>query len=356
MENGLLHNKPFIIEPISTPNKNITSTYDKKEESYLVNSKYKFPQYTFNSIVGIITEKKFILYKPNDKKVETELLFANIELYYDKFEKHLINTSAPFIFRKLESELVHFIKSHCNPLNLFIQLIFSDFYTKDQIIILVDLFLKVCGFRGIQLLQIGFCIGIKLRKSTLALEYVNHITGYTFIDDYTTVDSFCTDNIVSIIPNISLADNEDIADEFCRLKTLNYNNKFSCKKCDVKEDSIDKIYKHLERDHKIKDNTQEWVYELKNKSFNELIEFIFTNKLKKLENNKYTVQLNFDTTNNIISESNTSINYIIIQPKDLLSSAIIFKELDTSKELWLTDKEWEIGRKRILKEKVLFYI
>ena len=48
MENGLLHNKPIIIEPISTPNKNITSTYDKKEESYLVNSKYKFPQYRRN--------------------------------------------------------------------------------------------------------------------------------------------------------------------------------------------------------------------------------------------------------------------------------------------------------------------
>ncbi|KAM0677767.1 hypothetical protein BDAP_001616 [Binucleata daphniae] len=39
-----------------------------------------------------------------------------------------------------------------------------------------------------------------------------------------------------------------------------------------------------------------------------------------------------------------------------IRGAFAFVTLDCSKEMWMTDKEWQSGRLRILKEKLLFYI
>ena len=355
--------RPLVIETISVANKNVTSTYDKREESYLIPSKYKYEEYIKEEheiVTGIFLENEFVLVEHEIKKKPNMTYKEELEyLAENKFKYTHINyteiganyTEAKI--RNIESILSREINKHINPHKTHLQLIIIDFIQKDEIISLIDIFINTCGFKCIQIIPMGVLIAIKLREPSCAFVYYkdNMKLGYVFMDDFALLDT----KICEYAHKISnKADNEDVADEFTRLKTINYLNKFTCVKCDYYEDIAEKIRKHLEKDHKIKEKYDEFIFELKDEnSFEDLVKYLYSSKKKRIDDNCYNVQINYNKLNDDVSTSDKTLHITL---EDISTGAFTLKELETSKELWLTNKEWELGRLRTLKEKILFYI
>lgn len=103
----------FVIEPITVANKNVTSFYDKKDVSFLVNEKYKFTKYfnekTDKMAMCFFTEEKMVF-------VEHEIQFSSTMTEKEEVEFYTKNnhtvTEIDFsfsidhlFFRKVESIL-----------------------------------------------------------------------------------------------------------------------------------------------------------------------------------------------------------------------------------------------------------
>ncbi|ORD94010.1 hypothetical protein ECANGB1_1251 [Enterospora canceri] len=332
--------KTLVIEPITTPNKNITSFFDKKEISYLVNVNHKYPTYSFEKVYGILFETKLILYsKTKEMPVVTEEQISSL------YTEQTIEFESSD-FRSIEALLSTKIRQFLKPCNSSISLAISDFFNKDQVVQLVDLFLNTLQFRAIQLNSFGLLAAIKLREPNLAIKYAGESKQFVFIEEFTVIESFTDSKCYQWLDDTSMADNEDVADEFSRLKTINYANKWCCQRCCFYEDTEDKIIKHIEKDHKCPNSKEYFEYVNNDNDFDKMVEYIYLGKQKKIEGNTRIIDLN----------TNYETDSTKISPFDLLVSGVVFNELDASKETWLTDKEWAVARIRLLKEKILFYI
>lgn len=361
----------YVINPILVPNKNATSFYDKKDVSYLIPNKYKYNEYfkeTDDTIIFIFAEDVLFVVK-HTIKYKSGMSEEEETDYFTKNEHEIIEKI------QLDSEkicsdgyLINLLKniSTVKSENTFVQLVFSDFYNRNSIIYLIDIFLKKCSFKGIHLVTFGMLLSIKLRQGIAAFKIFygksEKCTGFVFMDDFSVMKTALLEKDKFILNN-NLFNNEDtnydIADEFNILKSIDYNNKYRCTKCDCFEETEEKVVKHIEKEHKLKEISEikENIFELTNtQDFEQLTKYLYSKK-KKVGENIYEVRLLFDFNKEGSDkkvEANT--NKIDVTLADLIEEAFILRNLEVGKELWLTDKEWEIGRVRILKEKVLFYI
>lgn len=239
--------------------------------------------------------------------------------------------------------------------------------------------------KGIQILTYGFLVAMKLREPTLALKIkytknnmnkkdsnlsitddnntlISDNLNYVFVDDYTILESIEIPRKEKSLNTIFKHEiNYDIADEINKLKSINYENTFTCRLCDFYEKEEEKIIKHIEKEHKIEETTvKENVVELKDRyDFIQLTNYLYCNK-KKIHEKCFEIEIcenDFERSKNVNEKLSGDTNKTMaLNVGDLIYEAFTLRDLEISKELWIADKEWEIGRIRLLKEKVLFYI
>ncbi|KAL6120899.1 hypothetical protein NUSPORA_02292 [Nucleospora cyclopteri] len=369
---SLKNTSTISLETLTIPNKNINSYFDKKDETFVISPNYKFPSYSFEVATILLTNDFLVIKFKDEEKIVKILEYEN----FCQYEAFLARTIRDNLIERQntsnEEGEIKKIKHTKNKPNhdLFIQLIFDSFMGRDDLIAHVDLFLNTLQLKGIQLLPTSICIALHLKQPNVCLNFMKEeeSEGFAFVEDFTMIDSYLLGNKKRISDNFVkhdkynkvIADNEDFAEEFSRLKTMNPDCNFSCRKCDTKEESEKAISKHITKDHKhlfgktkdISDDLiKQYYYEYKNMNdFSSRIEFIFTSKMKKVENSTYYVEL-IDKGEDKQEKKQLEISFA-----SLIKAAEDFRNLETSKEMWLTDKEWERARLRLLKEKILFYI
>lgn len=355
-----------VLTPITTPNKYIQSYFMRTDQSYYVSSSDRHIDNNNLSTTVIIDNN--IIYV-DDIKIETDCIFSNsfkncggnydvgISVMRDKIYSILLDGIKQSISKNNMND-------NCIG-NYSVKLIFSDFFGRSTIILLIDIFINQLGFKEILLLPLSLSLSMALSVNNCAFLYKN---GFSFIDDFVLVDSHIfKDTVKSDTKDISgncvnteriIADDEDFVEEFSRLKPYDDSVKYSCLECSVQEISEERIIMHIEKEHSGKEPVSAlWFlytdsdnYET---AFENRIKFIFSaEKASKIKSNIYLM----DTDLNYNKESFEG----AIPVEDIYGTASkgleLFAALECSKDCWLTAAEWRATRIRALKEKLLFFI
>lgn len=81
----------------------------------------------------------------------------------------------------------------------------------------------------------------------------------------------------------------------------------------------------------------------------------FLNLYVKKENLKDNIVICSENLIDKLAERNKEINFIDINKADVRKGAASLLNIELSKDLWMTDKEWNASQLRVLKEKLLFH-
>ncbi|KAI5170364.1 hypothetical protein PAEPH01_1371 [Pancytospora epiphaga] len=344
-----------ILEPITTPNKNIQSYFMRTDHSYYVPESQKHANLSvdYPSVAIVIDNSSVSIHhsKPGTQidansinRLECD---AVLLCRYNLGKYHSAEKCADVLYKVLYG----YIKGIIAPRESIVQLIFCDFLSRTEIISMIDILLNQLGFRSIMLLPLSLAASFSFTQGNCAFVYPQ---GFSFVEDYMLSDSFIystkrsDSKDTSIIPAINTfkVDNEDFVEEFSRLKPLDESMRYSCTTCEYREATEEKMQAHLAKEHK----DGEFFLYIPGGSFYEAFEnrmrYLLTkDKVEKVKKHIYSVSVDMEGTTPV-----EDIYYEAIKGADL------FKRLDCSKECWMTDKEWAAVRIRALKEKLLFFI
>ncbi|KAM0673068.1 hypothetical protein GVAV_003414 [Gurleya vavrai] len=405
------------IEQITIPNKNIQSYFMKNECSYLVKEEEIFPDYKNEDdqiitvfitqsdiIIGTNIEDCTVLTKDKSKyeSFENEETLKNSQMHESLKSSQSVFDSN-FVPSKLIEDkeffenmfyLGNFNKKNLSSIfhfqsvlerklrelfifkNSFVSLVFDDLFNRTEIICLIDLFTKFLRCKGVLItpLSLVSCFGMNLSSASVIINN-NDYVSICFIEDNCFVDNtYVLKHKNSSKKEIFFdVQNEDFIEDFSKQGFNIGTRSFLCKFCDLKIDSILNINNHLKEKHgnEINDENEETfgeyfteIQEEKAKikfydvvdNFKTLLSFNFdAEKARKIGGNVILIGFNedFDFQKNFDFEIKVKNDFYGFS---LLRGAFAFVNLECVKEMWLTDKEWEIGGIRILKEKLLFYI
>ncbi|KAI5150945.1 hypothetical protein ENBRE01_1797 [Enteropsectra breve] len=397
--------------PIATANKNTTSYFMRSDITSYVPDKYKYPKYTgkYRPLRTIIDNGCLFI---EDIRIETDLFhnsrynvekYQNVSVCKDKLyqqicealtqlkplsEEDLADESASeeepsgkeeqSCINEAEDKKIKTNDCGNDSKNRFVQLIFSDFFCRSDLISLVDIFVTKLCYRGIMLLPMSLSISLGLSKNNSIYIYEN---GFSFIDDFMLADAYEYKQMEEQYPETTI-DDEDFVEEFSRMRVLDDSHRFSCMICEYKEDSKEKIETHLLKEHKekmkasdagnesliIKGETEKeaqqqaenpvtennlsehyYVFE-RGSTFTEAFEnrkkYLFSKeKLEKLSENIYSVKGDCEGAEKLENYYETA-----------MLGASLISQLECAADLWMTDVEWTRVRLRALKEKLLFFI
>ncbi|ORD95647.1 hypothetical protein HERIO_2333 [Hepatospora eriocheir] len=326
-----LKNNFIKCKPLNTPNKNITSFFDKIESCPLVKDIYRYPLYSFPVInVVILSDKIFVIKEVDDLPVKDIIVNEDYSILDKCLYLSDINSFKKYI-SQLESR------------NFFIRILFYDWMNRNQKISLIDLIIRELQLKGVMLLPLSFCFHMchnlykKSKPNTSGIIKFNDYI-YSFLDEYTLADVYVGEEseYYEKFNENPTTGNIDFTEEFSKLKSFCQKMPYICNVCDFRSDSEEKMLKHLSVSRKC--NKRFFFYDINDKNNfikNRLRLLGLKNKIK--DNEIIKVELNDDGINKVIK------------------GALLFKETSVAKELWLTDKEWHVGRLKFLKEKILFF-
>lgn len=333
-------NSNFVFEPITTPNKNIQSYFMRSEQSFFTPESLKYPSYPSSEpAVQFLILDGFIVV--NGKKIEHDFFF-NSKMNITKYK--FLQRCLDGIYSTLYSELKEMSQDHesLKHRTVPVQLIISDFMGRSDITSLIDVILNQLGFKAVMILPVSLCLSFHLNQNYSSFIYK---AGFSFVDDFCLVDACEVSPNGGSYARIRL-DDEDYAEEYSRLTVINENLRFSCDECGEKEDTEEKINSHIAKEHgsgsffeyNRKDNIAD--------NFNDRMRYVFNReKYEKISKKIYSVDVDFQGAERIGNVIEMAI-----------SGARLFSNLESSKDLWMTDHEWRNVRLRVLKEKLLFYI
>lgn len=322
--------KEWVYEQLTTANKNIQSYFMKTDQSFYVPDNQKYPEYSSEyDPAQILIDDSCIYF--NGKLVDSSI-FSNTSFNTEKYTS--ISVCKDELYKVFYSQ-----KTDAKKSEMFVQLVFNDFMGRSDLIAVIDILLNQIGFKAIMILPLSLSISFAKFTPFCSFLYPN---GFSFINDFMLEDSFS----IARAPVHMMLDDEDYAEEFSRLKTLDESQRYSCRECDFKEDSEDKIMNHITKEHR---NGSFYFYEHSNNyenAFKNRLNYLFPlEKAEKIGESIFSIKTDFQG-------SELLTDYVELGFK----GAEIFRDLDCGKEIWLTDMEWRSARLRILKEKVLFYI
>lgn len=330
-----------VVEPITTANKNIQSFFMRTDHSYYVPEACRHPQYcSLSPPVLVVLDNGYIaVYKTAEERIgeREEGILKDCRLNTSRFG------SARKCKDTLHSMVREQIDGRVDPKESFVQFLFCDFLPRSDLIAAVDVLVNEIGFKGIMVLPISLGASFALNQAYCVFAYPY---GFSFVDDFMLADSFRTGKRVSPETQPPCRDDEDFVEEFTRLKALDDSLKFSCDACGFKEHSEERIKAHVTKEH---ENGTHFHYvpgKTPRETFENRLRFLFTEeKAARARQCVYSVDTSFDGSTPL-----DSVHALAVRGAD------IFRRLDCSKECWMSDKEWQAVRLRVLKEKVLFFI
>lgn len=339
-------NTNFVFEPITTPNKNIQSYFMRSEQSFLTLENFKYLAYpsTDPPIQLLITDGVFMV---DGFKFDHDFILENrLNIVKYKFTQRCLDGIYSEIYDELKKVPVTSVNyTGIKTKTVPVQLIVSDFFGRSIIVSLIDIVLRQLGFKAVTVLPLSLCMSFHLNQNYCAFIYEN---GFSFVDDFCLIDMcdmYDMPQNEKSFPKIRL-DDEDFAEEYSRLVVLDENLRFSCDECGQKEDTEEKMNAHIAKEH-----PEGTFFEYHRSTdfpvnFTDRMRYLFNKeKFEKISKKLYSVECNFEGSEKIENAIELAI-----------SGAQLFSSLEISKELWMTDHEWENGRLRVLKEKLLFYI
>ncbi|TBU20303.1 putative actin-like microsporidial-specific protein [Hamiltosporidium tvaerminnensis] len=387
------------VDQITTPNKNIQSYFMKSDSSYYVQDKYKYPNYKEE------TDNFLTISIPTQTALIGSSLFAfekcNLENFYNQTNINSnIFTSLNFAIKYFDTRLV---LPYTSLRDVHLSLCIPDFLTRSEIIALCDYFINLRNCKSILILPVSLslCFSLNISNCILIMEFSDYFT-FTFIEDNCLVDKnimFKNSSTKKIKP-FYIEDATDFVDDFNKMKLYeNRSSIYSCNLCSYKNCVRGDTICHIKTEHIVDSNCQcgEVIEDLDEhvathfiEDFGDIVDLKSTNILENIffmiENDLSTEKIkkictnfiflrNFESNENFYenfctnlqNEINTKLSKYDVVPKfhvlednslSLLAykGTNIFSSLECSKEIVMTDKEWNSFRLRILKEKVLFII
>ncbi|KAI5167422.1 hypothetical protein NEIRO03_1921 [Nematocida sp. AWRm78] len=407
------HNPSFSsvhpIEGIQTANKNIYSYFMKNDNSYCVDSKHRYSLYrkeTDKTYIVVISKYESntgdYTYKHNSNSIEMECLIGE-----NKHNLHTKKVTLSNLFKTIK-EIEYSLPGteDIKASDIFIGLVYPDGLNRVSIMNMVDSVLNHSGFKGILLLPLtlSVCFGLGLSNSVVYSEMDKTVT---LVEDNCVFDTFTADR-----PGSTTLYGSDVVEEFLRKEepvkntlemvcfmcnapfeisefSMHFLNKHMIDiyadqkhsdtllhKCAPKEDvpvveepartDLDTVGKDMlrklappERSTKI---TSTVVF-ITNKSIPEATADDEAHESEGAEalpaDSQATPELTAKIVPPIIDESTTS-TVLYVEDKKKAHTAwngvFALANIEPSKDLWLTDKEWRSVGLRVLKEKVLFSI
>lgn len=373
----------FVIEPITTANKNIQSFFMRTDQSYYVPEAQRLPLHaSSHPPLTILVDNSEIrvmnrcipsdIFKQNQYNTER---YGSIERCRDILYK-IISSEVKEALEDFQSmpaddgdsaqkkiklndaaedngmcdaaenmndgaKCMNEVPECIAPRDLFVQLIFCDFFGRSDIISIVDVLINQIGFMGIMLLPCSLSASFALNQNYCAIVYPK---GFSFIDDFMLADSFMH---VPGADSPVLVDDEDFVEEFSRLKSLDESLRYSCNDCEHKDSTRERIEAHVKKEHG--EEGSFFLYAdspVPRESFDNRIKYLFgKEKAEKIAGHVYSVDTEFEGATPLSDYHALAIR-----------GAALFNALECSKECWMTDKEWQAVRLRALKEKLLFFI
>ncbi|EIJ87256.1 hypothetical protein NEPAR06_0176 [Nematocida parisii] len=409
------HNPSFSsvhpIEGIQTANKNIYSYFMKNDNSYCVDSKHRYSLYrkeTDKTYIVVISKYESntgdYTYKHNSNSIEMECLIG--ESKHNLHTKKVTLSNLFKTIREIEYSLpgTEDIKAS----DIFIGLVYPDGLNRVSIMNMVDSVLNHSGFKGILLLPLtlSVCFGLGLSNSVVYSEMDKTVT---LVEDNCVFDTFTADR-----PGSTTLYGSDVVEEFLRKEEPVKNTlEMACFMCnvpfEVSEFGMHFLNKHMIDIYADQKHSDTLLHKCVPKEEAPAVEeptctdldTVGKDMLRKLappeRSTKITSTVVFITNKSIpeakaeaedethenegaeaepadshatpepaikivppiIDESTTS-TILYVEDKKKAHTAwngvFALANIEPSKDLWLTDKEWRSVGLRVLKEKVLFSI
>ncbi|KAI4292616.1 hypothetical protein PAPHI01_1890 [Pancytospora philotis] len=244
---------------------------------------------------------------------------------------------------------------------------------RSELVALVDIVLNKLGFREVMLLPQSLAMSFALGQSHCAFVYPH---GLSFVDDFMLFDSYRLRLGGAAVAQDDgcPVDNVDFVEEFSRLRFLDESLRYACDSCELKEASEDRMRQHTEKEHK-NDGFYFYTYGSSlSEEFENRLRYLFTtDKAQRVGGCVYFAYSKNQKEIKAFSarraaaapaaegeqpdgKAQQSVQSLEDHTALAIKGASLFRQLDCSKECWLTDKEWQAFRLRSLKEKVLFFI
>lgn len=397
------------IEGIQTANKNIYSYFMKNDNSYYVRPEYRFTSYKQESdktYIVVISKYESITgdytYKNNSNSIEIECLIGESK---NNVQKKKISLSSLF---KTVKEIAYSLPGteEVRADKIFIGLVFPDGLNRVSIMNMVDSVLKHSGFKGILILPASLSISLGLGISNSVVFSPSDRT-LTLVEDNCIFDTITEGRAGS-----STLYGSDIVEEFLKKEEVQKNSSLDliCHMCnapfEIAEFSVHFLNKHKIDIYKNPQKSDEIIRKCKvqeepvkpeepvqvdlvasgrdmvqritplerSKKITSTI-ILVTNHEVSAENNKspgesagpekasseepIVIPEDVQDISKIVEDTTGSV-FLYVQEKNKAQTAwngmFALVNIEPSKELWLTDKEWNSVGLRVLKEKVLFSI
>lgn len=389
----------FVVETVTTANKNIQSFFMRTDLSYHVPESQRHPQYgsKFSPLILFVDNNQIVIEynsaaldhskeaeedaAPAHGSSEKEDAVIRHTISCDSIQDCSYNAENHQAFERCSNKIYKAIYIILNGKISFrdyaVQLIFCDFLPRSELISLVDIVLNKLGFREIMLLPTSLAMSFSLVQSHGVFIFKH---GISFIDDFMLFDSFkitkLGESVVGTMEKECPVDNVDFVEEFSRLKFIDEALCYSCDQCEYKESVEEKMVQHINKEHPLGTYFLYTQGRTLLEAYNNRIRYLFNKeKRQKIQSHICFVEgAGVEELREKISHAEVSsaeqpsdenrkidaphiTTEIINKPASLaIKGAMLFNQLSCSKECWLTDKEWQAYRLRSLKEKLLFFI
>lgn len=355
-----------VISTVTTANKNIQGYFMKSDQSYY-NLEDKSVGNDCSTDLFVVVDEDYVqigdigvkidVYKNCTYNIEKygthnccqdeiyKIFYRIIYSIIDKLKNSTeVNSKNEFKSEVTSNTQNEFIKDSLTIKNkpkmsdLRVHLIFNDFFSRSDIVSLIDVLITQLGMKEIMLIPLSLALAFNLRQKYCSFIYKN---GFSFIDDFVLADAYSLNAKVKYI-----LDYEDFVEGFSKLRQLDESLKYSCSECEHKESSEEKITIHVKKEH---ENGNYSVLTKGNnlvEIFENRVEYLFSKeKAENILEKKYCIGIDFEKAERL---------------EDVYTQAIkgvsLFTSLKCSKDCWMTSYEWRNFRLRSLKEKLLFFI
>lgn len=329
------------IDQINIVSKYITSSFGRSEVSHFAKFNHKFPQYrNLEEIITVILNYDKLIINNDTVFITTDM--SNIRKYCDSIYKSITNI----------------------PKGSFVSFIFHGVLGRSITVSLVDMFINQIGCKGllIQPYSLNMCIGLGIQHCILVDEYSTHTNVY-IVDDYVLHDCFTVKKSINYSVSVCLPDDQDYVEDYQKLRMIEDIPYYGCKICDYKSKVLFKVQEHLKINHFFSENDKNMIFKYENNHedcIQEIVKrlrFLYFNLERLKRMNIRVVHNNYNNINDLCEQLKFLYNNVIpIQADDsvIFKGNELFNTLELSKECWITDKEWNAGKLRVLKDKILF--
>lgn len=290
----------------------------------------------------------------------------------------------------------------------FISLIFKDTLRRSELLFLINTFINYKSAKGILLLpeSLAICVNLAIQNA-IVIHYKEERTYISIIEDFVLTE------VKRMMPNkesniLLFKQEEEFVDEFDTWEDYKLDKMFICDLCNsffTREGILLHVINlHIRggkcecrkgkntKSAEVEKNIEDERGSRLNKSADDF-SFLGTETVKNTEINKsikihakehirsifygntptekilnflkvYITKERRKKLNTIISDKTTierlqpkfNFNYVDIKTADSWAGVIDLLDIEIADELWMTDKEWNATRLRVLKEKLLFYL